>query len=100
MLTLQVKIHPMRPPKIYLLRGFLLLAMALIAFPSLAQSPALTRDILDRYRQVIVLFADPASMTEAEREQADVVGKYLFHQNQVSISALISLSIRNGLSRM
>ena len=91
MLTLQVKIHSMRTPKISLLRVFLLLAVALIVFPSLAQSSPLNRDILDRYRQVIVLFADPVNMTEAEREQADVVGKYLFHQNQVSIGALISL---------
>ena len=91
MLTLQVKIDSMRTHKISLLRVFLLLAVALIAFPRLAQSSPLNRDILDRYRQVIVLFADPASMTNAEREQADVVGKYLFHQNQVSIGALISL---------
>lgn len=65
---------------------------ALFSLSCVAQTGALdaSRSILERYRQVIVLFADPASMSEAEREQADVAGKYLFHQNQIAIRALVN----------
>jgi len=72
----------------------LILCVALLSaaftLPCAAQSAAtdFSREMVERYRQVIVLFADSAGMREAEREQADVVGKYLFHQNQVSIQAL------------
>ena len=66
------------------------LLSAIVSLPCAAQSsaPDLSRSILERYRQVIVLFTDPVSMSEAERARADVVGKYLFHQNQVAIRAL------------
>ena len=68
-----------------------LIVGVLLPLPCLAQPSAadLSRDILERYRQVIVLFADPASMRDAERAQADVVGKYLFHQNQVALRSLV-----------
>ena len=55
----------------------------------------LSHNILERYRQVIVLFADPTHSSEFEREQADVVGKYLFHQNQVAIRALTEVLEQN-----
>ncbi len=48
----------------------------------------LSQQILQRYRQVIVLFADPSTLSEAEHAQADVVGKYLFHQNQNALRQL------------
>ncbi|OON64051.1 polysaccharide deacetylase [Massilia sp. KIM] len=44
------------------------------------------RRLLDTYRQIIVLTLDEASLSEAERAQANRIGQQLFHENQERIA--------------
>lgn len=44
------------------------------------------RRLLDTYRKIIVLTLDEASLSEAERAQANRIGQQLFHENQERIA--------------
>jgi peptidoglycan/xylan/chitin deacetylase (PgdA/CDA1 family)/uncharacterized caspase-like protein len=64
-------------------------ATAAVAFSASAAEPTLaTHQILERYRQIIVLFADNETRNEDERANDDIVGKYLFHENLVALRTL------------
>ncbi len=60
------------------------------AQPPAATDPLLTsiEDIVARYRKMIVLLEESDTLSEADREQASIVGKIIFQENHQAISTL------------
>jgi len=60
--------------------------------PQKTASPSLSEDlsaIVKTYRKIIVLIEDEATLDTGYREAASMIGKFLFHENQQRLNALI-----------